>query len=317
MNTETLSQVRKSGITEPVTRVRLKHVDAFTDTPLSGNAAGVVMNATGLTDTQMQLIAREVAASETSFILPPTMPSADLRIRWFSPRSEIPLCGHATVAAFHALAEEGMAGMKNPGSYKFTMETQSGNLPVTVEKNARGTQVYLGLPVPVFARVGECKLDLGRILDMSLDEFENRMPIVSSQYLYVPLRKLSTLLSLKPNFFSMTQFLKSRNFMGLCVFTLETIEDSSSVHSRFFAPTVGIDEDPVTGSANGPLGVYLFQQGYLSSAGDTIAITGEQGDAINRKGRVTIELSVENKEVKAVRIGGRAVTLMTGDMVVG
>ncbi len=72
-------------------RISIKQVDAFTDTPLNGNPAGVVLNAQGLNDYQMQAIAREMAAPETAFVLPPTTPNADLRIRWFSAEAEVPL----------------------------------------------------------------------------------------------------------------------------------------------------------------------------------------------------------------------------------
>ncbi|MDH3252028.1 MAG: PhzF family phenazine biosynthesis isomerase, partial [Ignavibacteria bacterium] len=113
----------------------IRQVDAFTDVPHTGNPAGVVTRADGLTDVQMQSIAREMALSETVFVLSPTLPSADLRIRWFTPKCEVRLCGHATIAAFHALAEDGMSGMDRVGSHRFTVETLSGVLPVTVERS--------------------------------------------------------------------------------------------------------------------------------------------------------------------------------------
>ncbi len=297
--------------------IAVKQVDAFTETPMTGNPAGVVMNAEGLTDDQMQTIAREMSLSETSFVLPPTTPAANLRIRWFTPGVEVPLCGHATIAAFHALAEEGMYGMKGPGSYSFTVETKSGILPVTVEKSSGGIDVLFGLAVPEFVRAGQYKLDVMRILNISLEEFENRMPIVVARYLYVPVRRLHTIFSLKPNFFAMSQFLSNRNLAGLCVFTTETVDRTSAVHSRFFAPTLGINEDPVTGSANGPLGVYLYERGEIDAAGGVATIIGEQGDAIGRKGRVTIRLTVRGSEVESVQIGGRAVTILGGDLRLG
>ena len=73
-------------------KIRLKQIDAFTDTPLTGNPAGVVVQADGLTDAQMQQIAREMAVSETAFVLPPSTPAAQLRLRWFTPGAEVPLC---------------------------------------------------------------------------------------------------------------------------------------------------------------------------------------------------------------------------------
>ena len=297
-------------------KIHVQQVDAFTETPLTGNPAGVVASADGLSEQRMQTVAREMAVPETAFILPATTPAADLRIRWFSPTTEVPLCGHATVAGFHALAESGLQGMKDPGTYTFRVETKSGILPVTVEKSSEGIDVLFGLTIPEFTRAGQFKLDVMRILNISLEEFENRMPIVVANYLYVPIRRLHTIFSMKPNFFAMSQFLSNRNLGGLCAFTTETVERTSAVHSRFFAPTFGINEDPVTGSANGPLGMYLFERGEVQPEGDTANLIGEQGDAIGRKGRVKIRLGVKGNLVTSLEIGGRAVTILSSDMVI-
>lgn len=297
-------------------KIAIKQIDAFTDIPLAGNPAGVVSRADGLTPEQMQRIAHEMALSETAFILPPSVPGADLRIRWFTPFAEVPLCGHATIASFHAMAEEGMHGMTELGTYSFALETRSGILSVSVEKTRDSIRTFFELPLPEFVRAGQYKLDIMRILGISLEEFDNRMPIVMEHYLYVPIRRLHTIFALKPNFFAMSQFLANRKLLGLCVFTTETIDRGSAVHSRFFAPAVGITEDPVTGSANGPLGVYLFERGEVLPTGETIVLTGEQGDAIGRKGRVLIQLNVQGDRVEAVHVGGTAVTILEGDMLI-
>lgn len=295
-------------------RIGIKQVDAFTEVPLTGNPAGVVVNADTLTDVQMLLIAREICVSETAFVLPATTPAADLRLRWFTPVTEVPLCGHATIAGFHALAEDGMYGMKDPGTYEFKLETRSGILPVTVKKQHEGTEVLFGLNVPEFDRAGQSKLDIMRILNITLDEFENRLPIVRNEHLYIPIRRLHSLYAMKPNFFAMSQFLSSRNIQGMCVFSTETIDRNSSFHSRFFAPTLGITEDPVTGAANGPIGVYLYQFGEVQAVDDCVSIVGEQGDIIGRKGRVSVQLRVRGKQVVNLKIGGRAVTVLDGEM---
>ncbi len=317
-------------------RIHIKQVDAFTDTPMTGNPAGVVVDGHGLTDSEMQTIAREMSLPETAFILPTTTKDADLRIRWFSPTVEVPLCGHATIASFHALAEEGLYGMAQEGTYRFTIETSSGNLPVTVEKSGTPVDVWFGLNLPSFTRATIQKLDVVRVLNIGLDEFEPRLPIVADRYLYVPLRRLHTLFALQPNLFAVSQFLSNRNLSGICVFTTETVDRTSSVHSRFFAPNMGINEDPVTGSANGPLGVYLFENGLLEDRGGIsrlrraakktpeghpeeerqVSLTAEQGDAISRKGRIQIRLLVRGDKVAGLSIGGRAVTVFDGEMLI-
>lgn len=317
-------------------RIRIKQVDAFTETPLTGNPAGIVVDASGLTDSEMQVIAAEMAVPETAFILPPSV-RADLRIRWFTPTIEVPLCGHATIASFHALAEDGLHGMTGEGTYRFSVETLSGVLPVTVEKGPASIYVWFGLNLPTFQRASVQKLDVMRILNISLDEFETRLPIAADKYLYVPVRRLHTVFALRPNIFALSQFLTNRNLSGLCVFTTETVDRESSVHSRFFAPNMGINEDPVTGSANGPLGVYLFENGALAEnrggprtrqalkgakacpEGEekVLTIVAEQGDAIGRKGRVNVRLCSSGTQVTSVSIGGRAVTVFNGEMRVG
>jgi len=297
-------------------KIRVKHIDAFTTVPYTGNPAGVVTDADGLTETQMQAIAREINLSETAYILPPSEPKADLSIRWFTPTVEVPLCGHATIAGFHALAEEGKCGLAKSGTYRFQLQTLSGILPVKVEKKSGRIEVCFGLKVPKFSRASQYKLDLMRILNIQSDEFENHLSIVEAGYLFVPIRRLHTMFSMKPNFQAIANFMKTRNVGGICVFTTETIERSSSVHSRFFAPALGINEDPVTGSSNGPLGVYLVEYGVVEPKDGRCRLVAEQGDVIGRKGRVTVDLEVKDGSVSGVSIGGQAVTVLQGELLV-
>jgi PhzF family phenazine biosynthesis protein len=299
-----------------MTSITIRQVDAFTAVPHTGNPAGVVLDAAGLSQEQMQSIAREMNLSETAFVLAPTKQGADIRIRWFTPTVEVPLCGHATIAAFHAIAEEGGLGINGPGQYRFNLETAAGILPVEVERGPGGNLVYLGLRVPDFERVPHLKVDLVRLLGIPAVEFDNRVPILRESYLYVFIRRLHTLFTMKPNFLNISTFLSSRNLNGLCLYTLETIDRDSKVHSRFFAPNCGINEDPVTGSSHGPLGVILHDHGLLAAVEGLAAFRGEQGDAIARRGRVLVEVTGRDGRAVSVRIGGQAVTVLRGEMVV-
>jgi PhzF family phenazine biosynthesis protein len=294
--------------------IPIAQVDAFTETPFTGNPAGVVPEGAGLTDDSMQAIAREMALSETAFVLPAKKPGADLAIRWFTPTNEVPLCGHATVGSFHLLAEDGRQGMTSPGTFPFRVETRSGVLSVIVEKDPARIVVRFGLPVPEFQRAGQHKLDMIHLLGIRGEDLENHLPIVAADYLYVPIRRLHTLFELQPNFAALSQFLVNRGYGGLCVFVTETVDSSSAVHSRFFAPHQGINEDPVTGSANGPLGVYLYEQRIAEPVNGVVDVTGEQGDVIGRPGRVRIRIGVEGDHVTSVEIAGRAVTVLRGTM---
>ncbi|MEX2116705.1 MAG: PhzF family phenazine biosynthesis protein [Bacteroidota bacterium] len=298
-------------------KIVLKHVNAFTTTPFRGNPAGVIPDARGLSDETMQSIARELGMPETAFVLPPTLKAADLQIRWFTPAVEVPLCGHATIGAFHALAEDGMHGMRNNGSHSFVVQTKSGLLQVKVEKSAAGIVVEFQLPVPKFSVVKTLPPSLGQPLGVTRNDLDPALPLARSNYLYIPIKKRSRLWELKPDMNALAEGCRRFGFIGVSLVTLQTIEVSSAFHSRFFAPAAGINEDPVTGSANGPLGVYSFMYGVRKGIvlpsywlpDDRLEFIGEQGDIMGRKGRVRVRLKVKKGGVGDVRIAGEAITL--------
>lgn len=296
---------------------RIKTIDAFTKKQFQGNPAGVVLEAAGLTDMQMQYIAREINHPETAFILPATTKDANLRIRWFSPAKEVPLCGHATIASFHALAEEGLEGMTTNGQHYFRLETKSGILAVRVEKNFYDTTVELELPLPKFKIKKKLPASTLHALGILTKNINNDLPVVADLYLYIPVKSLATVENINPDFPELANELKKMKLNGVCIFSLETKEKDSAVHSRFFAPNYGINEDPVTGSANGPLGCYL--QKYVLPAGYPVVcrelsngrleFIGEQGDEMQRTGRVKIRVFVRQDDIENISVAGEAVTI--------
>lgn len=298
-------------------KIPIKQIDAFTKIPFQGNPAGVVNDASFLNDTQMQLIAKEMNLSETAFVLPPRESSADIKIRWFTPVCEVPLCGHATIAALHSLAEDGLYGMKNNGFYTFNIETKSGILTSEVKLEDNNIEVNLGITPPKrYERFSQYKLDLVRILNININDVDTKPPIMRNDFVFVPIRRLHILYSLKPNLFALTNFLNQRNLHGLCAFTFETIERDSFIHVRFFAPHEGIFEDPVTGSVHAPLAVYLFDNKILEAKDGRFEYIAEQGDSIGRKGRVKVSLELEQSKPKLVKIGGNAVTVLKAEIIV-
>ena len=300
---------------------RIKHVDAFTTEPFTGNPAGVVLDAKGMNEKAMQNIAREMNLSETAFILPSSLKNADIQIRWFTPAAEVPLCGHATIGSFHALAESGMYGMRRPGTYHFRLQTRSGILGIMVDKRYSGTMIEFQLPIPEFRIHKKVPSALLKALRIRPSDVQKNLPFVSESYLYLPLKKLSVIKSLQPDLNLLDSYTRATKTLGISIFCLETIEQSSAVHSRFFAPALGIVEDPVTGSANGPLGVYLYQYAihqdfpipsFLLPDG-RMEFIAEQGDDIGRRGRVKVRLRVTGHGVRQVSIAGEAVTIMESE----
>jgi len=291
-----------------MTPISVYQVNAFTDSPYAGNPAGVVLDGDKLTDAQMLSIAKVMDFSETAFVLQPTEQGADLRIRWFTPMEEVPLCGHATIASLFTLAQFHRYDMLKPGTYKFRLQTKSGILPVAV-KIAKKTIVYFGLPIPNFIPMKCQKKEVAAILGIPPEAclFKSSAPVDNN--MYVEISRLPLLLLMKPNFEKMKEFLTAKKIHGLCVYTKETVEPNSAFHSRFFAPTIGVNEDPVTGSANGPLGALCVLNKKVKPTNGRRFIIGEQGDAIGRSGRVLIDIHAKRGTITRVTICGKAVVV--------
>ncbi|MBI5214628.1 MAG: PhzF family phenazine biosynthesis protein [Ignavibacteriae bacterium] len=297
-----------------MTTIRIKHIDTFTKTPHNGNPAAVVLDAEGLTDTQMASVAREMNLAETAFILQPKHKNADVKIRWFTPLGELTMSGHATIAALYALAEENLFGMNKPGKHRLSVETNDGVLPAIIEKNQDSIYVSVRFAPPDYEKAGQYKVDLIRLLNISVGEFDQFLTIQRNGFLFAPLRRLHTLFNLKPNIDAINSFLSKRDFEGLCVFTTETIERKSLIHSRVFAPHVGIDEDPVTGFTHCSLALYLHEKELIPNKNGRYIFQAEQGDVVGRKGRLDVEVVTEENQPTGVIIGGYAITVLEGEL---
>lgn len=288
---------------------RVFQVNAFTREPFAGNPAGVVPEADGLTDIQMQQIAREMNCAETAFVLMPQNSEADLKIRWFTPTIEVALCGHATVAAFHVLAEEERYRMRAGASQILYLETEKvGILPITIDARGTRPQIWMTLPPPKFQVLTEPQVfALLPILGLEqLDLLDLPVVVDQDRDVLLGMKNLDRLHTLKPRMADLQAYSLAQSFRGIDVFTMQTLEATSTAHARFFGPAVGVEEDPVTGSVSGPLAYWLRDQGLFH--GSTVIL--EQGDVLHRSGRVTVDLSDAQP-----RIGGEAVTVLRGLLV--
>jgi trans-2,3-dihydro-3-hydroxyanthranilate isomerase len=284
-------------------------VDAFCDRPFCGNPAVVVPQADGLSDAQMQHIAREVNCSETAFVLQPTLPEADFRLRWFTPTQEVSLCGHATIATLHALAQEGRFNLHPGVTGILYIETRSGVLKVAVDYTKDRPWIWLSLPECHFEPITPDLTDqLVSLLD--LPDTPLTTPVLDSlnRDVLISIPHLDQLQRLSPFMTPLMHLGKKYQLRGFCVYTQETVEPDRDVHIRFFAPQSGITEDPVTGSVSGPLALLLRQSG--KSKDPTRDLWRfEQGDCLNRPGRLLIELDGDTP-----KLGGQAVTVLRGEL---
>jgi PhzF family phenazine biosynthesis protein len=295
-------------------RIRIRQVDAFTNRIFGGNPAGVVSSAYGLSDEEMQSIAKEMNLSETAFVLPSD--KADFRIRWFTPKKEVLFCGHATVASLHVLAEEGRFGMEKDGIFNFKIESMVGILNVDVMKGPSTNIVLQSPPIELVSETFKSS-ELVQALKIGEAEIEDRLPIMRDRtvnYVYIPVRRLATLRNLNYDYDLLEKFGDKHGIEGFTVFTTETFEKNSNVHSRFFSPFYGVREDPTTGSSHGPLGAYLVLNGLAKLDEGKVEIRAEQGDIMGRPGRMTVKVTRKEDGRLQAQLIAQAVTVIEGEM---
>lgn len=284
-------------------KLEIFQIDAFTNLPFRGNPAGVTLG-DGLSKNEMQLIAREMNLSETAFISKSKV--ADYKLQWFTPTSEVKLCGHATIASLHFLKERKLLHDKQ--QVKF--ETLSGVLNCY----RVGNRYFMQIPIPRIYEYKKSKDQLLKILGLRLNQLSQNVPflIVNRETCYVKVKRLNDLKNLQPNFNELSK-VGSQNleFRIIVVYTLETFDRNNSAHSRCFAPYYGINEDPVTGSTNGPLLLVLKKLGFIKPEGGNIQVTFEQGDMIGRKGRVGVTFNPVKNELY---ISGNAATILKANL---
>lgn len=287
---------------------RIYQVDSFTTEKFKGNPAGVVVNADGLQEQDMIKLARELNNSETAFIFSPDGSDHDLRIRYFTPTTEVPVCGHATVAAHYATAVE-----KQLESKTVMQKIKIGILPVEVIKQAGNYSIVMTQGKISFEKVliNSERNMLLQALGLIEEDIDVRCPIqiVSTGHskVMIGIKCRKKLDALTPDLSSLKNLSQKIGCNGYFVFTFDSQISGILTHGRMFAPAIGIAEDPVTGNANGPLGAYLVKYQLVKHNGEMLHFKGEQGSAIGRSGIVDVYVKVENNEPVQVKIGGEAV----------
>jgi trans-2,3-dihydro-3-hydroxyanthranilate isomerase len=300
--------------------IEFKLVDAFAMSSYSGNVAGVVLDADGLSDRQMQHIAAEFNASETAFVLPATTREAALRLRWFTPGCEVGFCGHATLGAVHALLESERIGAEvlKPDAV-LNVECKKGLLAIRIERSNsadRPATIWLDMPNPqpksrnVFVPVVADRLGL------QVSAVDTTIPpiLTNDDDLIIAVKELQTLMELQPPMTQLAKYCAKDGVRGILVTTRNALSQATAVQSRFFAPATGIDEDPVTGSAHGPLGLHLVECGVVPMVNGKADFFCAQAKAGGRAGVVRVVVMESPNGEKSVRIGGSCVTTASGTL---
>ena len=281
-------------------------VDAFAAEPLAGNAAGVVPDAAGLSEGQMRAVAAELGASETAFLTPGDG-DADDRLRYFSPATEVDLCGHATIATYGALFAEGAID----GGER-TLNTNVGDLAVAVDDD--GT-VWMRQQAPTVEVVDVDAGRLGAALGIdpaALRDVGADLPAAVAStglpFLVVPVNFFERLGEADPDDEAIERLSAEFDAAGVYAFTFDALEGDSTLHGRAFVPSLGISEDPVTGTASGAVGGYLRHvDAFDGDEPDEMAF--EQGHFLDRPGHVRVRV-----EEDGVRVGGRTTVALDGEI---
>lgn len=283
-------------------KIEIYQIDAFTTDIFGGNPAGVIFN-DELNETEKQLIAREMNISETAFISSSQI--ADFKLQWFTPTNEVNLCGHATIASLHFLFEKDLVG----NDKSITFETRSGIIKCIVHAG----KYLMQIPIPQLYNFEGQKDEILDALGIKrIDVSDLPFILLSNRYLFVQINSLKALWNVKPDLKRLKQLsLIKKDFSDVAVFTTETVDKNSCAHLRFFAPVDGIDEDPVTGSACGPLLLVMLKLGLIKNYDDDKIVFFEQGDILNRKGRVGAQYNSLQNELY---ISGKAVTAIKGNL---
>ena len=292
-------------------RYTVVQVDAFTTTPLQGNPCAVLPDARGLTDAEMQAIAREMNLSETAFVFPSD--KADFRFRYFTPAAEIPLAGHPTISTAHVLVEEGRIPLRD-GQATFTMELNVGVLPVEiVERSGHVTRVVMTQKKPEFGRTFE-HAEVARVFGLAVDDLDARFApqVVSTgtPQLMVLAQSLDVLKRIHADFYALQEFSRRNHFFSAHVFCLGGFGPGADTHARHYAPEGGIAEDPFTGSASGGMGAYIVHHGILPGPRFHI----EQGHLCGRPGEGDVQVVGPRENIETVKVGGPAITVMRGEL---
>jgi trans-2,3-dihydro-3-hydroxyanthranilate isomerase len=266
--------------------------DVFTDTPLTGNQLAVFTDAREVDDKTMQALAREMAFSETVFVLPPEA-GGHARIRIFTPASELPFAGHPTLGSAFVLAQPLQLE-------EIKLETGAGIVPVRLEREgARISFGWMTQPVPTwrpYERADELLSVLGVQSELPVDWYD-----LGPSFVFVALPSPDDVAALKPNFQELIDFQSGVN----CFAPLD-----GRWKTRMFAPASGVPEDPATGSAAGPLAVHLLRYGRIAS-GDEIEI--EQGAELQRPSRLYARAVGTPQKIDRVEVGGSAVVVARGE----
>jgi PhzF family phenazine biosynthesis protein len=281
-----------------------KVVDVFTQVPFQGNPVAVVLDADGLDTDAMQHIARWTNLSETTFLLPPTVAGADYRLRIFTPLSELPFAGHPTLGSAHAALESGRVAAREG---RLVQECGVGLVDLAVRDSGGDRRIAFTLPAAASVALPQQDIDgLEEVLGQAVDrDVAPAIIDVGPVWIVARMPSVEALLSLEPDFGRSADFERQLGATGISVFA-ENESADGSIEVRSFAPSCGVNEDPVCGSGNGCVAVFRRERGL--HVPDAAGYTATQGRCVGRDGHVRVEFDEAGQPI----LSGACVTSVDG-----
>jgi trans-2,3-dihydro-3-hydroxyanthranilate isomerase len=293
-----------------ISRYRYLHYDVFTDRRFGGNQLAVFPDAAGLPAHMMQQIAREIGFAETTFVTAAEENGTDVRMRIFTPGSEMPMAGHPVVGSTFALARERLIAA---GRSDWVFGLNIGPTPVVLDWTGdRLNFAWMTQRNPEFQRTFDDLDAIAAALGVGADDIRaTGLPVQQVScgvpFVIVPLKSRAAVDRAVPD-------VRLLNFEAY-LFTTDrgTGADAATTYSRMFAPALGVYEDPATGSASGPLGSYLVRHS-LVTPDKAQAILNLQGAKIGRPSWIHISINSSSGDITRVRVGGNSVFVAEGVM---
>lgn len=300
-------------------RLSFHTLDVFTETRFAGNPLAVVHDADGLSDQQMQTIAREFALSETVFVQKSERPAHTAKVRIFTPTTELPFAGHPTVGTAALLAELRTPAATGDGDTLIVLELKVGTVRVGVRQRP-GKAPFAEFDLPKLPERGVSPPAAERMaaaLGLIPGEigFENHRPTIYSAgvpFAFIPIGTRAAMARatvVAPHF---GQVFAAPMPGGAFLYCRETVHTTSQFHARMFWPSAGVIEDPATGGAAAAFAGVVHQFDAPRDGSHRRII--EQGFEMGRPSLITLSLEVEGGRLKAARIGGSAVRVSEGTM---
>ncbi|HEV2037070.1 MAG TPA: PhzF family phenazine biosynthesis protein [Candidatus Eremiobacteraceae bacterium] len=294
---------------------QFEQVDVFTTQRFAGNPLAVFTDAAGLTREQMQLIAREMNLSETTFVVPTTRADCVARYHIFTPGQEMPFAGHPTLGTAYVLAR---GGRVPNAARSFQLEAKVGPVAVRIEEKRAGTpsMLFFTSPEVVFGPTYDDRARIAEALNLGESDLLPKAPVEQAGcpvlYLYVGVKTAQHVDQVMLNSLVYSRLLGNAAPDAVYVFA------PSGTANRFYARMLclektGLVEDPATGSAASPLGAYLVRHRLISGE-DEVEIVIEQGVKMGRRSLLTVRVARSGQAVRRIEVGGSVVPVLKGQL---